>query len=114
MDYGLTLAGIDWKATFQGIPAYATANALALAVSPITGSVPRVVNYGSYYEIEFTPAQEERLSAWILLQLNKEPGPVRVDVDGVALRVVTRKYWPYIAGAVGAGFVLGYAMKGRK
>jgi len=105
------MAGVDWKAMFSSLPAYGTANALALALSPIAGGMPRVVNGGGYYEIDFTPEQEDRVSAWILLQLNKEPGPVRVDAGNIAWTVVSRKYWPYALGAVALGAFLGYSLK---
>lgn len=106
-------SSIDWGSVFGGLPATATAQGLAAAFMPITGSKPAVTNYGDYAEITFTPDQEERLAAWILMQLNKEPGPVRVDLGGVALKVVTRKYWPYAVGILGLGLAAGYAIKGR-
>lgn len=105
----------DLAAFFAAIPAGTTARALALALSPITGGVPTVTSYGSYSEVSFTPEQEERLSAWILTQLRREPGPVRVDTDGVATRVIVRQYWPWMLGFVAAGAVVGYvASKGRR
>lgn len=108
------LAGIDFRAAFAAIPAAATARAISLAWMPILGDAPAVVNYGDYYAVEFTPAQEERAAAWIVSQLNREPGPVRMDAGGIAVRVVGRKYWPYLAGVAIAGAFLGYMARGRR
>lgn len=105
------LAGFDWNTLFQAIPARATAAALAAALAPIAGSVPTVTNYADYSAITFSPDQEERLSAWILTQLRKEPGPVRIDASGVAVRVLLRQYWPYMVGLAGAGFLLAQIMR---
>lgn len=106
--------GADLAAFFSAIPAGTTARALALALSPITGGVPAVTSHGEYSEITFTPEQEERLSAWILLQLRREPGPVRIDAGGVAFKVMVRQYWPWMVGFVAAGAVVGYMAKGGR
>lgn len=108
-----TLAGIDWRALFSQIPAAATANAIAVAWSPIVGGLPAVFNRGDYYEIIFTPEQEERAAAWIITQLRREPGPVRMETGGIAARVIARQYWPYFAGVVAAGALLGYMLRGK-
>lgn len=108
------ISGVDWGSVFAGIPAAATAQGLAMAFIPIAGSKPNVVTYSEYSEITFTPQQEERVAAWILMQLNKEPGPVRVDAGGIALRVVTRKYWPYALGILALGAAGGYALRGGR
>jgi len=100
----------DLTAFFAAIPAGTTARALALALSPIIGGVAAVTSHGDYSEITFTPEQEERLSAWILTQLNREPGPVRIDSGGVATKVIMRQYWPYMLGFVAAGALVGYAV----
>jgi len=108
-----TMAGIDWGSVFSAIPSAATAAGLAVAIAPIAGSVPATVNRGSYWEIIFNEAQQERISAWILRQLNREPGPVRMDLGPIAWTVVARKYWPYVAGAVALGAVLGAGVARR-
>jgi len=108
------LAGVDWKSIFQSIPAAATARALQVALTPIAGSAPIFTNYGDYCSLSFTPEQEERVSEWILMQLKKEPGPVRVDTAGIALKVIFRQYWPYMLGLAALGAFVGYSMrKGR-
>ncbi len=109
-----SLAGIDWGSVFSGIPAAATASAIALAWAPIVGSSPQVINRGGYYDVVFTPEQEDRAAAWIITQLDKEPGPVRVNAGGIATKVLTRHYWPYILGLVLVGAAAGYAFRGRK
>jgi hypothetical protein len=77
--------------------------------------MPAVINHGDYSEVVFTPEQEERLSEWILTQLRKEPGPVRVDAGALALKVMARQYWPWMVGLVVAGAVVGYVAKnGRR
>ncbi len=102
-------------AFFAAIPAGTTARGLALALAPITGTVPAVVSHGDYSEITFTPEQEERLSAWILTQLRREPGPVRIQSGGVALKVIMREYWPWMVGFVAVGAAVGYmASKGGR
>lgn len=107
------LAGIDWRAAFAAIPAAATANAIALAWSPIVGGVPAVINRGEFYEVAFNPEQEDRAAAWIVSQLNREPGPVRVGASGIATKVIFREYWPHILGVAAAGAVLGYVARGK-
>jgi len=103
-----TMAAPDWSRLFSAIPAAATAIALATALAPLAGSQPMVTNNGGYYSITFTDAQKEHLTAWILSQLNKEPGPVRVDLNQIALQVIARKYWPYMLGLVLAGAAAAY------
>lgn len=92
----------------------ATANAIALAWAPITGTAPAVVNRGEFYAVEFTPEQEDRAAAWILSQLRNEPGPVRVQVGGIATKVIARNYWPWFIGVAAAGIAIGYIAKGAK
>lgn len=111
---GQSLSGVDWGQIFSGLPSFATAQALALAWAPIAGGSPTVFKRDGYYEIIFTPAQEERVAEWILLQLNREPGPVRVELGGIAVKVITRKYWLYAAGLLVAGGLAGYALSGRR
>lgn len=108
------LAGVDWKALFQNIPAAATAQAIALAWTPIVGGRPAVIPFDDHYEIQFTPDQEDRAAAWIESQLNSEPGPVRMNLGGVATKVIARQYWPYILGIAGAGALVGYLARGRR
>lgn len=116
METGMQMAGVDWKEFFQSIPAGATARAWQLALTPIAGSAPTVTNHGDYYSVTFTPEQAERISAWILTQLRKEPGPVRVETGAIAMRVLLRQYWPYALGLVGLGVVLAYfySQSGRR
>jgi hypothetical protein len=108
------LAGIDWRALFAQIPAGATARAISLAWAPIIGSAPEVIDQGDHFQIIFSPEQEERAAAWIITQLNREPGPVRMETGGIAARVIGRQYWPYIAGVAAAGALLGYYFGGRR
>ncbi len=100
--------GANWTDAFRGINGALTATALATALSPIAGSMPTVTGHGDYYEITFDQVQEDRVAEWIKSQLNKEPGPVRVDAGGVATKVIFRQYWPWIVGIAGIGAVLGY------
>lgn len=104
------LAGVDWKSLFQNIPAAATANAIALAWAPIVGGMPAVIGRGSYYEVVFNPDQEDRAAAWIMSQLDREPGPVRMDLTGVGTKVIMRHYWPHVLGIVALGAAVGYAI----
>lgn len=108
------LAGVDWSAIFSRIPAAATANAIALAWAPILGSSPAVLNRGGYFEIVFTPEQEDRAAAWIVSQLDREPGPVRMNAGGIATKVITRQYWPYILGVAALGGAIGYIASGAR
>jgi len=111
------MASPNWREIFSAIPAKATATALRLALIPIAGGAPVLTDHGDYFSISFTPDQESRVSAWILSQLNKEPGPVRIETGAIALNVLTRKYWPYGLGLVLAGAGLGYFLstgKGKK
>ena len=105
---------IDWREAFKAIPAAATAQAIALAWAPITGRAPAVINRGGFYEIAFDPEQEDRAAAWIVAQLNREPGPVRMEAGGIAMKVIARKYWPAVLGVAAAGAVLGYVLRGAR
>jgi hypothetical protein len=107
----MTLSGVDWKSVFASIPGFATAQAMALAWAPITGTPPAVINRGDYYELAFNPDQEDRAAAWIVSQLNREPGNVRVNAGGIATKVITRQYWPYILGIAAAGAIIGYSVR---
>jgi hypothetical protein len=111
MKYPVQMAGLDWKSIFQSIPAATTARAWQVALTPIAGSPPVVTDHGTYWSVRFTPEQEERVSAWILTQLRREPGPVRVEASGIALRVVGQQYWPYALGLVGLGVGLAYLLR---
>lgn len=106
------MRGIDWTSIFSTLAPAATARGIAAALAPIAGSMPRVTDGGGYSEISFTPEQEERVSAWLVSQLNKEPGPVRMDMGGIALKVISREYWPYMIGLAVAGGLLGYLVGG--
>ncbi len=101
----------DFRDLFRSIPAAATATAFQVALAPVVGSLPQTVAHSDYYEIVFTPEQEDRLAEWIRSQLNKEPGPVRIASGGVALKVISRQYWPWVLGlatvAAGLGYVAG-------
>lgn len=96
-----------------GISDLAIATGLAIAWGSIIGTAPTVVNQGNYYEIVFTPEQEDAAADWIISQLNKDPGSIRTDAGGIATKVLMRKYWPWIIGMAGAGFALGYLLKGK-
>ncbi len=96
------------------LPAAATAYGLSAALSPIAGSSPMVSDMGGYFDVTFTPDQEDRIAEWIRAQLNKEPGAVRVDAGGIALKVLIRQYWPWIVGAVALGAAVGYTAKRRR
>lgn len=106
--------GIDWRSIFGALAPAGTAHGLAVALSPIAGSMPRVSDGAGYSEITFTPEQETRLAEWILTQLRSEPGPVRVHAGGLALKVITRQYWPWFAAAVAVGLVVGYGLRGKR
>jgi hypothetical protein len=114
------MAGIDWRSVFQGIPALATANAIAMAWAPITGHPPAVVREGVGYAVIFDEDQEERAAQWIRMQLRHgvgsdgEPNRLVVRMDGIARKVIFREYWPYMAGMLLAGAVVGYSLRGRR
>jgi hypothetical protein len=105
---GEMAGALDFKAMFAAIPAAAPPVALRTALTPIAGSAPGMENHGSHYSITFSPEQEERVAAWILTQLRREPGPVQIETGGIAFRVITREYWPHIIGLLLAGAVLAY------
>lgn len=98
---------------FDAILPAAGAQAVAAGISTVTGSRPAVVAYSDHSEIVLTPEQEDLLAQWIVGQLNKEPGRVRVNLSGVATKVLFRKYWGWMAAAVAGGALLGAAMRGK-
>lgn len=79
----------------------------SILISQITGEAPIIERYGDYNNIVLTNEQELKLQEFLLSQLNKEPGPVRLDMGGIVLPVVIKKYWPWAVGAVAVGGVLG-------
>ena len=99
--------------TLSGITDLAVATGIAIAWGSVIGSAPQVVNQGDYYEIVFTPEQEDAAADFIIRQLNKTPGPVRMDAGGIATKVISRQYWLWILGIAGAGAALGYLLKGK-
>lgn len=101
--------GLSVKEIFGALVPTATAEGIAGALTPIIGR-PVVNHYGQYSEIKFTPNQETVLTEWILSQLRKEPGAVRVDAGGVALKVLARQYWPWVLGLAGLSAVLGFSI----
>lgn len=104
---------LDLSTLLSRIPDSVKAASMATAVSSITGTTPNVVNRGGYYEVVLDGEQEDVFSEWVIDQLNKEPGPVRVDLSGVTRKVVFRQWWPQMAGLVFAGAVLGFLLRGR-
>jgi pyocin large subunit-like protein len=100
----------------NGLPPVLIAQAAAAAAKPIFGfdEMPHVQNYGDYSEIVLTPAQQDQVAAFIIRQLDAEPGAVRVDLSGVMTRVLSRKYWAYGLGAVAAGAALGSLFTPRR
>lgn len=106
------MSGINWGEVFSAIPSGATARAMALALTPITGTAPAVVPRDGFYEIQFSAEQEGRLVEWLLIQLRREPGEIRVPAAAsIALKVLARQYWPGILAVVGVGAVVGYTLK---
>jgi hypothetical protein len=104
------MGGVNWSALFAAIPAAGTAVAIGTALTPILGSPPTIANNAGVYSISFSPDQEDVFAAWLVTQLNSDPVPVQMDLGGVAIKVITRKYWPWVLGVAGAGFVLGRVM----
>lgn len=102
-----------FRELFAAIPAQATALAIAAAWRPIVGSMPTVENRGDHWAVVFDMEQEDRASAWILSQLRREPGPVRMELGGVAQKVITRKYWALGLGLVVIGGLIGYSVRGK-
>lgn len=94
--------------------ALAKASAFAAALATVAGSSPEVKNQGEYYEVVLTPPQEDALAEFIRRQLNQDPGDVRIDLSGVAMKVIARQYWPWALGLVGVGALLGASGGGFK
>lgn len=115
------MAGIDWRSVFAGIPALATATAISVAWAPITGSAPAVIRRQGGYDVIFDADQEERAAEWLRIQLargigagSEGPGPVGVQMGGIATKVITRTYWPYMLGIAAVGAAIGYSLRGRR
>lgn len=87
------------------------ANAIVIALKPITGSMMRIEYGDSYSRIVPSEAEASRLSEWILAQINKDPGGIRFDVSGVWPKVVLRQWWPYMLGIFAGGFLMGKVLK---
>lgn len=99
----------NWATVFGAIEGPAEAAALSAALIPIIGGPPGISSLGGgNWSVTLSPVQEDRLTEWIITQLDHTPGPVQMDLTGVAVKVGIRKYWPVVLGLVGLGAVVGY------
>lgn len=99
------------------IPPVLLAQALSAASRPVLSlsKSPDIIDYGSYVEIVLDPQLQDEIAAFIIRQLEREPGKIRVaGLGGVVARVVGRKYWGWLAGALGGAFTFGRFSGGRK
>lgn len=99
---------------FGAVSNTAAAEATAVAMSYYLGTKPTVTTYPDYAEITLSPAQEAAAADFLIRQLKKEPGPVRINLGTVFVQVLFRQYWLYILGVFGGGVALGRATKGGK
>lgn len=91
------------------------ATALSLALIPIAGSMIPIETRGNAKVLVPNDQQAEKISSWILEQLKTEP---ENDFEGIHFesaniwpKVVFRKWWPWVLGIAGIGFIAGRATK---
>lgn len=103
------------KALTTPLGTMAQATALSIALAPIAGnrSIP-ISRNGDEYILVPDRGQVDLISQWIIRQLKKEPGNVRVDVSDIWPKVVFRMWWPYILGIGATGAIAGYLLAGKK
>lgn len=83
-------------------------NGIALLIYSLTKTFPRVIKYSDYNEIVLNEKQIAASRQYLSELINSEPGPVRiVGTAQVILPEIIKKYWPYAAGTLIAGYVLG-------
>lgn len=85
----------------------AKVKAMLVAAAAITGESPQAINRGEYVEIIFTPKQKELMQSWIVDNLLKKPGDVRIDYYGIALPPIIKVYGKIALLALVAAYVLG-------
>ena len=95
--------------------------AISMALKPITGTFIPWAKKGDGYILVPSEAQADEIAQWILVQLDSKKDPnsspaVGFDFDFSRIwpKVVFRKWWPYMAGLAGTGFILGYVAKKSK
>lgn len=87
------------------------AGAISEAVNVVLGFRPQIVQGNGYAEIIFTPAQEEVVVSFLSRQLTKAPGPVRIRLQGVAIKTFLKNYWFVLMGPFIGGFLTGRRSK---
>lgn len=85
---------------------------ISLLVYGLSGNYPEIDRQSGYTNIVLSPEQIQHGQKFFLDMLESEPGEVRIQGTGdVFLPVLYKKYWPWIAGAVIAGALIGVTLK---
>jgi len=87
---------------------------LNLGLKAITGEFSAINRHDEYTEMVLSEQQVAHGQKFFLDLLESEPGPVRFANTGdVFLPVLMKKYWPWGAGALIVGAILGGLLKRR-
>jgi len=82
--------------------------AIALLIYSLTKTYPRIIKYSDYTEIVLNEKQIEASRNYFEDLLTSKPGEVRiVGTSKILIPELIKKYWPWIAGTLGAGYLAG-------
>ncbi len=94
-----------------------SAQAAAAAARPVMSlsRSPTVINYGDHVAIELDAGLQDEVAAFLIRQLDSEPGAIRVvGLGGVFIKVLARKYGLWAAAALGVSFGSGWLTRGKR
>jgi hypothetical protein len=82
---------------------------LRAATKQVFGFEPAINYSENYLTVKFDESQINIMRAYVNMQLEKkEPGDIRIPQIGtIILPPLLKKFWPYLAGVLIAGFVIG-------
>lgn len=89
------------------------AETLAILLSQIAGSKPKVEYSETQAIISFDSSQKEKLKKYLDLQLQDTTGEsdVKINFEPVVFPILIKKIWPYVAGLFLIGYVSGKIKK---
>lgn len=87
---------------------------LSLTIRGLTGEAPTIERYVDHNKIILTASQKATAQQFLMDSLNKEPGPIRLEIAEILVPVVIKKYWPIAAAVAGTGAILGFLLGKRR
>ena len=86
-----------------------SARALAIrkGIRKLTGAEPEMDLQEDHVRIYFAPDELRVAQAWFKKNMNKDPGPIRMEVGPVVTPYFLKRYLPYALGALAFAWYLG-------